>query len=320
MTDVARFLLAPRWLAWHAATLVAVVGFGWLATWQLAAFRAEGRPSAPVAAPGEAAVPLAELARPGTALPTVALGRPVRVEGRYQARWQLLVPGRRLGEAVGFHVLTPLVTSDGAVVPVRRGWVADVDSPATQPPRGVVTVTGVLLPSEPPGAARVDPGRGLPDDRLPVVTTAELMRRLPVAPDRLYEGFVALTGQQPGATGASAPQLVPLEPLPAPGGGGLGGLGRWQNLGYTLQWWVFAAAAVVFWVMVVRNAVADRRAGSGRVDAGPGQTGERAEPPVAGEPERAAASALTERSATNDAKGTVPASSTNSARTSGHRS
>jgi hypothetical protein len=35
-----RFLIAPRWLAWHAFTVVAVLGMLWLGDWQL--HRAEG--------------------------------------------------------------------------------------------------------------------------------------------------------------------------------------------------------------------------------------------------------------------------------------
>ena len=77
------------------------------------------------------------------------------------------------------------------------------------------------------------------------------------------------------------------------------GVGRWRNLAYALQWWLFAAAAVFFWWPVLRRAALEQR-----------------------EPDPAARrrSATTRRSATNDMNGTVPASSTSTVFTAFQRS
>jgi hypothetical protein len=39
-----------------------------------------------------------------------------------------------------------------------------------------------------------------------------------------------------------------------------GGVGKWRNLGYGLQWWFFAGAAVFFWLSVIRRSLRERRA------------------------------------------------------------
>jgi len=62
------------------------------------------------------------------------------------------------------------------------------------------------------------------------------------------------------------------------------GISGWRSLSYAGQWWLFAVAALAFWASAVRNA------------------------------------ATTARSATNDANGTVPASSTSAVRVPGQRS
>ena len=54
--------------------------------------------------------------------------------------------GRDRAGRTGFLVVTPVVTDDGAVMPVNRGWAATADDPAVRPPSGEVTVTGVLQP------------------------------------------------------------------------------------------------------------------------------------------------------------------------------
>ena len=40
-----------------------------------------------------------------------------------------------------------------------------------------------------------------------------------------------------------------------------GGVGRWRNLAYALNWWLFGVAALFFWGSVVRRAVTEQRSG-----------------------------------------------------------
>ena len=246
-----RFLLAPKWLALHAALVAVVVSFGLLGYWQLSSYRAQDQLSQQI---DPVAVPLAALAGPGQPLRADAIGRTVTVEGTYDPGEQLVVPGRRFGDRDGLHVVTPLVTPEGAVVPVRRGWLPDGEDPAGRAPAGPVTVTGVLQASETGRSAGSDVlGQALPADQVPFLATPELMRKLSYSPERLVEGYVSLTEERPAV--APAPRPVPAEAGPPP----VAGASRWQNFSYALQWWVFAGAAVFFWRLFVRNAAAERR-------------------------------------------------------------
>jgi len=237
-----RRLLAPRWLAWHAALVAALVAFGLLGTWQLEGFRDTGRGATSTRTPEPAG--LTDVLRPGGALPDEAVGRRVRAVGRYDASSTLLVPGRTDGDREGFLVLTPL-RSAGGVLAVNRGWVPAEDAPAVAPPSGEVTVTGVVRPSEEQEESRVDPFGDLPDGQVPYVSTVLLLDRLPYDPDEVYDGYLSLQREVPSPEAAPVP--VASEPQ--------GGVGRWRSLGYALQWWFFGAAAIFFWWAVVRRSL-----------------------------------------------------------------
>jgi cytochrome oxidase assembly protein ShyY1 len=240
-----RRLLAPRWLAWHAALVAALVAFGLLGAWQLEGFRDSGAAGRVEAADR---APLADVLRPAGGLPGNAVGRPVQAVGRYDASNTLLVPGRTDGGREGFLVVTPLRTTDG-VATVSRGWVPTADDAAVEPPSGDVTVTGVVRPSEEQAESRVDPFADLPDGQVPYVSTVLLLDRLPYDPDEVYDGYLALRSESPPPATAPAPLAA----------GNDDGAGRWRSLGYALQWWFFGAAAAFFWWSVVRRSLREPR-------------------------------------------------------------
>ncbi|MEP6760932.1 MAG: SURF1 family protein [Sporichthyaceae bacterium] len=246
-----RFAIAPRWLAWHGALLVALVACIWLGNWQLDSFAETGRRQH--AAAVQAAAPVSEVLAPGDRLPSDAVGRAVTAIGRYDEANRLLVPGRRLGNPgnkEGYWVVTPLKTAEG-VLPVNRGWVATPDDPAVEGPAAEVTVTGLLQPSESEHDSQVDPLANLPDGQISYLATVQLLDVLPYSPEELYDGYVVLRSEQPA-------QAVTPKPVQATGLDE--GVGRWRNLGYGLQWWFFAAAAVFFWWSVLRRSLRERRA------------------------------------------------------------
>jgi cytochrome oxidase assembly protein ShyY1 len=244
---VYRFLLAPRWLALHLALVVVLVAFIALGIWQWRSAEAP-RHSASDRRP----VPLSSVAQPGQPPPDSALGKVVTLSGEYDGAHQLLVPGREQDGQDGYFVLTPLVATDGTTVPVTRGWVAAPDDNALTVPEGTVTVTGRLLPSESFRNPRLDPRKALPDDQVALISTQSLLDRWPYPSDRLLDGYVLLSEQQPDSAGAPEPV-----PPPAPGG-----VAPWRNFSYAVQWWLFAGAAVFFWLSFVRHGVADRRTAS----------------------------------------------------------
>lgn len=237
-----RPFLAPRWLAWHAAVVAAVLAFVVFGGWQLRSFTAPEHSQ-----PDQPRVELSKLAEPGQRLPDRAVGRRVLLTGEYDVRTQVLVPARRHGGKTGFLVVTPLRTAEG-VVAVNRGWVQRKAQANAQVPGDAVTVRGVLQASEPEAASRVDLVTPLPEDQISYLATVQLLRAWPYPSAELYDGYVVLTSQRPLAAGSPEP----VEPAIT-----TTGAARWRNFAYALQWWVFALAALFFWGFVIRRAAQD---------------------------------------------------------------
>jgi hypothetical protein len=83
----------------------------------------------------------------------------------------------------------------------------------------------------------------------------------------LYDGYLALRAERPA--GRALPVPVPAQAVLQ----GDGGVGRWRNLAYALQWWLFAGAAVFFWWSVLRRAEREQAAPSPGNGAGPPSPG-----------------------------------------------
>ncbi|MFG1951006.1 SURF1 family protein [Micromonospora sp. NPDC048830] len=254
-----RFLLTPRWLGILALTLVAAAVMVQLGNWQLDRYRGRtaineridaGSRMAPV--PLRDAVP-APTGGSGTAGPAPAdraTWSRVTVTGRYDATNVVLVRGRTVDSRVGFEVLTPLVLADGTAVLVDQGWVPPAPGGAiAQPqlppvPQGEVTVVGRVHPSE-SGAGPVDRRNGRLEARR--IGVPRLARELPYP---VHGAYVLLDEQTPAADPVF--QAVPI-----------GHTNNWQNFGYVVQWWLFAAMTLFGYGWVARRE-ARRLAGGDR--------------------------------------------------------
>ncbi|MGC3995070.1 MAG: SURF1 family protein [Propionicimonas sp.] len=157
-------------------------------------------------------------------------GRQVTAAGHYLPDQQELV----VDEDGSVRVLTALELADGRVLAVVRGTVASVDVPVPAPPAGEVQLTGVFLATE----SAADPGRSVPAGTLASVRLAELAQAWP---QQLIPGYVTLPAQDARAQGLGAAAVT----LPT-------GSGSIQNIGYALQWWVFAAFGAFMTVRFVR--------------------------------------------------------------------
>ncbi|MGW5394821.1 SURF1 family protein [Streptomyces sp. NPDC003952] len=236
-----RFLLTPRWWGINVFVALGVPFCLFMGTWQLGRFedRVDTHKEATSARPAEqAAAPLESL------LPVdkQTSGRLTSVSGEYAD--QLLVPERRLDGKSGFYVLTLLKTDTGKAVPVVRGWLpgnADA-SRAPAPPAGRVEVTGALQASENSTSKGVYSAGGLPAGQLGVIGAASLVN---IVPYGLYDAW--LTVQTP------ADGMTPV-PAQAPANTGLD-LKAFQNLGYTGEWFVFAAFVLFMWFRLYRREV-----------------------------------------------------------------
>jgi surfeit locus 1 family protein len=170
--------------------------------------------------------------------------RPVQAQGSFALEHEILVRSQVHHGVAGFHVVTPLVMGDGSAVLVNRGWVplgadeAPIEEAA--PPPGEVTVEGWVEPGqERPTFGPVDPeGR--------VVSRIDIARIGQQVPFDLAPFYLVAMGEE-GA--------LP-EPVPTPAFDDNG-----PHLGYALQWFGFAATAVIGFALLWRK---DRQASKAR--------------------------------------------------------
>ncbi len=250
------WLLSPRWLLLHVGTLGALALTVVLGQWQMNAYVARERQEQQAAAAAALAVepvPVDSVVAAGAPLTRPALGTLVRVTGEFVEESTLLLPGRRLGGVDGWYVVTPVQDEAGALTPVLRGWVPNVDDPARAAPAGEVTVTGVVAETETDADAQVDPRTPLPAGQVAALSSTVLFQSYPVAPTQIRQALVVALDEQPSSPGAPARVSVE-QAVPA-----LGGVAAWRHLSYAWQWWLFGAAAIVFWVAFVRAGLRDRR-------------------------------------------------------------
>ncbi|MFC7646625.1 SURF1 family protein [Streptosporangium lutulentum] len=249
---VYRFLLTPRWLAFHVLVLLIIPSFVLLGRWQFGRYEERSGTSHQTSDNLAAApVPVESLTTPGGTVRVQDKYRTVTATGTFDAGAQLVVRRRIQDSQVGFYVLTPLTMANGVGVLVNRGWVkagATPDaSPEVPPPTpGEVTVTGRLRPTETEDSTGIRNRAGLPKGQVLLINTETVGRGLPY---KLLGGYVDLIEQSPKATAAPAP-------LPEPDIGEGGGL----NLAYGVQWWLFIGIAIGGWIMLIRREAADLQA------------------------------------------------------------
>ncbi|WP_018154943.1 SURF1 family protein [Demetria terragena] len=227
----------PRHLALLALATVFAVVFVALGFWQYGVAQQDAREEALREGPRQPIVALDELVAPYEPFPSNGSLRRVTTSGTYDADQQFLVPGRVLEGERGYWVVAPVVVdTTGARLPILRGFVTDPDQ-AAPPPAGKVRITGALAPSDSP----VDVGP-LPPGQRGSIEVATLINEWG---GEVYNAFLFVIAQDP-AEPTSAMQPVPP---PAPEVDGL----DWRNLGYALQWWVFALFAYYLWWRSVRE-------------------------------------------------------------------
>jgi cytochrome oxidase assembly protein ShyY1 len=239
---VFRFLLAPRWLALHAAAVALAVGFATLGWWQLDVYRDNSARQELRELP---AVPLTDVATPGGPLGDAA-DRAVTAAGSYVA--DLVVPARVHAGTLGAYA-TGLLRTDGGLILVLRGWQhrpAEI-APAPQTP---VTVSGHLVAAE--LAVQATGGSQLAPGQLGYLAPEAAAEAAGLARGDLYAGYLIATDEQP-------PPAVPPERLDVDTVAPIRDVNPWQNLSYWAQWWLFAGAVLVFWASFVRAGVRSRR-------------------------------------------------------------
>ena len=232
-----RTALKPRWLGLLGVVILIIVAFIQLGRWQLGVAHDKARIEAVKEAGAKPVVDVTTLLRPHEEFPAAAGGRLVTATGTYAAG-QVLVQDRLLDGRAGYWVITPFtVTSNGATLPLLRGWTPQAHAPPI--PAGELTIRASLAPSESPSRT------GLPDG---VLSSVDLARLVNSWPGDLYNGFGFVQDEQP-TPAAETTQALTRVPPPMPSTGVNG-----RNAAYAVQWWVFAAFALFLWVKMVHQA------------------------------------------------------------------
>ena len=250
---VPRFLLSPRWLAFHLLVVVGVIAMVNLGFWQLRRLEERRDFNAEVEAAYDAApVALDRLVDPAWRADesgVVAVDesgivwRPVTVSGIYEESASLRVVNRSQYGRAGDNLVAPLRLDDGRVVLINRGFVPlGIDDPPL--PGTEVEVLGRLRPSEERSAVGArDPSDGV----LTEVQRLDLVRLSRQFSD-LLPVYLELISSSP----AEADDLP--QPVVRPD------LSEGSHLSYAVQWFIFAGAAVIGWMLAIRLSVRRRAA------------------------------------------------------------
>jgi surfeit locus 1 family protein len=205
-----------------------------LGIWQVD--RLEERRSGNATARAARSAPLAVL--DGRGLDSSVVNRRVRARGRYDHAHDIVLRGRHYRGVPGVEIVSPLLSDGGHVaVLVNRGFVPSPDAFTVRPDSlrepGTVLIEGIALP--------IDSGGGVPLQRGKLTTWARLDRH--VLRDSLPYPFYPLYVRQSPDTGL--PRLPRrLDPPPLDDG---------PHLSYAIQWFAFAAIALVFAGIMARR-------------------------------------------------------------------
>lgn len=211
------------------AGLLAIVMLG-LGVWQMSVYVTQGRnglversrrPPVALAQQLDAGLPLGDL-----------YGLPVSLRGHYLADPSVVV-----GTTPPYRVVSAL-SDGGRIVPVVRGTVGSLDAAIPAPPTGTVSLTGILMPSQ--SSATGSAPSGAPSGWLNGVRVERLAQAWPTG---VIAGFVTLDSAGARADGLSPAAVT----FPSDASG------HAQNLGYAIQWWVFAIFAMVMGVALARS-------------------------------------------------------------------
>lgn len=164
----------------------------------------------------------------------------VSATGVYRADVEFLIGHRSYQSQSGYWLATPMRLSDGRNVVVVRGWVprrnvAGIDTRPTDPPPGVVTVTGLAFASVNGGRVAVTDA-----DQIPELSRVDLDLFEQVSGLEVLDRWIRLTAQTP-------PQAELPVPVPLPE------LSNGPHLSYAFQWWFFSAGAVVVYALILRS-------------------------------------------------------------------
>ncbi|MFH9228028.1 SURF1 family protein [Streptomyces lydicus] len=245
-----RFLLSRQWVILTLVGLVLIPVMIKLGFWQLHRHEHKVAQNQLIASSLAAKpVPVTALTAPGRDLPHHDMWRTVTATGTYDTAHEVVVRQRTAADeqSIGYYVLTPLVLADGDAVLVNRGWISAGNDltkfPDVPPaPKGKVTVTGRMMADETTAFSGIKDTKGLPARQVMLINSKEQAKR---TGRPMLGGYIEQTGPDPAG---GKPELVP-----EPDHDSIG-----PHMAYAIQWWLFAGAVPVGWIILVRRERRDR--------------------------------------------------------------
>ena len=237
---MSRMLLSPRWFFGHVLVVAICLLFVNLGFWQVRRLEERRLENAVVSSRLAAApIQIEELITgAGPDIDSLEFRNAVAT-GAFDASEEVLVRSQVHGGTAGWHVITPLVLSDGRAILVNRGWVPlemDAVPVPVVPPAGRVTINGwVGLTQERRAGGAVEPEGRL--TRIARIDVDRLDDQVPPALLPVY--LVADEGGQP----------LPI-PVARPNVGDDG-----PHLMYAIEWFSFVLISLVGYLFLIRRAI-----------------------------------------------------------------
>jgi surfeit locus 1 family protein len=243
--DVAR---RPRWIGVLALCIVVAGVFALLGQWQIERAVEQGQADE---RDTETAVPLEQVAEPGSALTTEAGGRMVAFSGTWTDDFDTLAGRDQHGDQGSWligRVLVERPTGDPASLAVALSWLPDAaaadalaDSLAAGQTRQLV---GRLMPTEAPTLGDVQ------RDTREAMSVAELVNRWAEYDGMAYGSYAILDEPSAAASGALVDGAEPIVSLRPEVDAQL----NWLNVFYAIEWVAFMLFAFYLWYRLVKDA------------------------------------------------------------------
>jgi cytochrome oxidase assembly protein ShyY1 len=248
-----RFLLKPKWIAFHLLVIAVIITMINLGFWQLRRLDQKRDFNATIEQRYDAPpVPLDDLLTPGVD-PSSVEWRPVTAEGTYLPEERILVVNRSQGGRAGQNVVVPMRLADGRILLVNRGFVPYQVSDIPDVPATDVEIVGRLRVSQQRGLGQLrDPDTG----DLTEAQRVDIDRLAPQLPGDVLPMYVDLQeSRPPEQPGLPDPVARPV-------------LGEGNHLSYAIQWYIFSIAVAAGWFLAVRRSARTRRAEAATTAAG----------------------------------------------------
>lgn len=233
-----RFLLRPKWIAFHLLCLLGVVLMVNFSIWQFGRlserreFNSEVRQRSALETMNISELDLSD--------PSAMQWRTAGAIGTYDPSEQVLILNRSQNGVAGLNVVTPLILDDGRAILVNRGFIGLSATPPSAP-SGTVRVLGTVQVSDQRTSGQATQASGEQSEffRLDIALLEEQIEYelLPVA-------LVAKASEP-----SEGPTIAPVSPPE---------LSQGPHLSYAIQWLIFSIAVIVGWVLAIRKSLANR--------------------------------------------------------------